>query len=109
MAGPDPTYDLGGALTNLAPGIVVQKNLIDAGYAAYANKGFVPLAASDVPGILAAANGLVPVSTVLYATTEDAYPLALPPYPIGLPRFPDSNPDPLDQWVQFGPEGPGVI
>lgn len=103
----DPDYDLAGAITRLAPGFVVQRKLVDAAAAAYAAKGYQPLTAADVPGILTAANALDQntLPALEYPPEDDPYPSSLPAYPTLLPRFPDSNEDPLDGWVKYGLEG----
>lgn len=103
MASPDPKYDLQGALETLSPGIVIQRNLLDAAAARYAAKGFVPLVASDIAGILTAANALdLTTVTARYAPTTQAAYSGLPVYPTLLPRFPDSNPSPFDGWTKYG-------
>lgn len=92
-------YDLLSAIDLLFPGVVVQRNLIDAARARLVAKN-APLASSDVTGILAATpnyDSVVATPASLYPTPNAVYPTALPTYPTGLPRFPDSNPTP-DGW-----------
>lgn len=102
-AAADPAYDLRAAIDVLMPGIVVQRNLLDAAAARYAAKGYVPLAAADVAGILSAANSLdLSTVTARYAPTTQANYTGLPAYPTLLPRFPDSNPSPFDGWTKYG-------
>ncbi len=108
MAQASGTYDLQGALTALVPGLVIQRELVDAAAARYAAKGFVALTSADVSTILGAVNTTdvvklaIPVaSSDSPATDRGTYPAALPRYPAGLPRFADSNPDPLDGWAEF--------
>lgn len=106
MAGaPDPAYDIQGAVETLIPGVVMQRSLLDAAGQQYAAKGYAPLAAADVPTILANANNLDLASAPAryMPTTPPVYPAAPPPYPTKLPRIADSNPDPFDKWVEFGP------
>lgn len=104
MAAPDPKYDLAGSLAMLVPGLEVQRNLLDAANAAYVAKGYQPLVAGDVAGILSAANALdLPTVPARYAPpTQPAY-TSLPVFPTKLKRFADSNPDPLDQWAEGSP------
>lgn len=94
-------YDLMAAIDILFPGVVVQRNLIDAAQAALIAKGS-PLASTDVTAILVAANVLGvsydATTDAVYVPTEAAeYETTLPTYPTGMPRFPDSNPAP-DGW-----------
>lgn len=121
MALPDPSYDLAGALEALTPGLRLSRELVDAGAARYAAKGFAPLVAADIAGILAAANTLDLPKTARPAdngdpdTTATRYPASLPatlgtngytfagqignqvPVILGtLRRFPDSNPEAQD-------------
>lgn len=119
---PDPKYDLAGALSNLLPGIVVQRQLLDAAAAAYAENGYQPLTEAEAVACMTAANELdlpdmatTPLTNVLAtAPTPGTYPPALPapialdgdatfagqvgdiePEIIGnLVRLPDSNPSP---------------
>lgn len=97
------SYDLAAALDVLMPGVVIQRNLMDAASNAWTAKNFLPLQPSDVLGILSAANALDP-STVQprYAPTTQGPYTTLPVYPTLLPRFPDSNEDPRDGWVKYG-------
>jgi hypothetical protein len=80
------------------PGIVVQRNLTEATTQWLIDHDGL-FFDTDVPAILALANSLLDDDVVspYVPTTQDHYPLALPPYPTGLPRFPDSNPAP-DGW-----------
>lgn len=99
MASASPTYDLAGAVDTLFPGLVVQRQLLDAAAARYAAKGFQPLDATDVTGILAAANTLDQSGAAYMPTDPGTYPAALPSLPAGLKRFADSNPTPEpDNW-----------
>lgn len=68
----DPSYDLLGAIDTLFPGIVVQRELVDAAAAQYAAKGFQPLAAADVPAILAAAATTDVVSLAIPSASNDS-------------------------------------
>lgn len=99
----DPRYDLAGALQTLLPGIVVQRQLLDAAAAQYQANGFTPLTAAQALACLTAANALDQwnLPARVPATTVGTYPAGLPPYPTTLPRFEDSNPDPFDGWVEF--------
>ncbi len=82
MAGaPDPSYDLLAVLDEFAPGVVAQRETLDAMAAQYAANGFKPLTQAQVLAIVG----------------------PLPAYPAALPRFPDSNESPRDGWVQYGP------
>lgn len=94
----DPRYDLLGALTALMPGVVIQRQLLDAAAAQYAANGFTPLLASQVPAMLAAANLLDRSGASYVPTTVGVYPTSLPSYPTGLRRFADSNPTSFDDW-----------
>jgi hypothetical protein len=105
----DPRYDLSGALAALMPGLVVQRELIDAAAARYAANGFAPLGGADVAPILAAVNttdvvvlAIPSASSDSKATTRAVYPAAPPAFPTSLKRFADSNPDPIDGFVEFG-------
>jgi hypothetical protein len=105
MASPDPKYDLRAALDTLLPGVNVQRQLMDAAAQQYAAGGYVPLTAATALACLAIANTLdtwTPPDNVP-PTINGTYSPALPAYPTQLPRFADSNPDPLDGWVEFGP------
>lgn len=109
MAAASASYDLGGALAQLMPGLVVQRELLDAAAARYAAVGFRALAAGDVAPILAAVNSTDIVTLALPVACADSPPTTRPTYPAGLPSFPaslvrfaDSNPDPLDGWAAFG-------
>lgn len=97
-AAADPRYDLAGALTTLVPGLVLQRQLLDAAAAQYAANGFTPILASQVPAILAAANGLDQAGAKYAPTAVGSYPAALPAYPTGMKRFADSNPASFDDW-----------
>lgn len=84
-------YDIRAAIDTLFPGIVVERPLMDAAYAAWVSGGNVPLTASNVTAILTAANVLNAATVVAdyVPTTMPNYPTTLPSYPTGLPRFPD--------------------
>lgn len=106
MAVADPRYDLAGALAQLMPGLVVQRELLDAAAARYAAKGFLPLGSTDVPLILAAVNTTdvvvlaTPAASIdSKATTRAVYPAALPAFPTKLRRLANSNPDPIDGYA----------
>lgn len=106
MAVADPRYDLGGALGALMPGLVVQRELLDAAAARYAAIGFRPLSAADVAPILAAVNTTDVVTLATPAASSDSpatsrgvYPSAPPAFPTRLKRFADSNPDPVDGYA----------
>jgi hypothetical protein len=88
---PVPNYDLLGAIDRLFPGVVVQRNLVDAANNRLLVKG-AALDSSDVAAILAAANALDAGQALpaYVPTTEPDYSTTLPTYPAGLPRFPDA-------------------
>lgn len=103
MAGRDPNYDVAGAFAELAPGYVIQREMLDAAEAQYAANGFTPLTA-DQAQTIALAQGLAIEAAYVANPGADPYPDPLPPvYPAGLPRIPDSNEAPLDGWVKYGP------
>jgi hypothetical protein len=79
-------------------GLVVQRNLTEAVAQWLTDHGGLFLD-GDIPAILALANSLLDDDVVspYVPTTQDHYPLALPPLAAALPRFPDSNPAP-DGW-----------
>ena len=58
MIGPDPTYDLVGAIDMAAPGVVLQRAILDGCAAAYAAGGYKPL---TIAQILAVTGPLPPV------------------------------------------------
>jgi len=111
MAKPDPKYDLLAVLSQYAPGVVAQREILDAMWATYQANGFTPLTAAQV---LAAINTAAPeIAAELAASlgsTNYTPPIVggLPAYPTKLPRFPDSNEDPHDGWVEFGPQLQGA-
>lgn len=111
MSGPDPNYDLVGALEAPALGYVIQREQLDAAAAQYAANGYTPLTSAQTAAILLQQAQAIEtvfdddVLGVIIPPNADPYPDTLPPtYPAGLPRFPDSNPEPFDGWVEFGPE-----
>ena len=79
-------------------GLVVQRNLTEAVTQWLIDHDGLFLE-TDIPAILALANSLLDDDVVspYVPTTQDHYPLALPPLPAPLPRFPDSNPA-TDGW-----------
>lgn len=95
----DPTYDLQSALAILAPGVVIQRQLLDAAAAHYAANGFTPITSGQVVAILAAANTLDTTGAAYAPTVNGTYATALPTYPASLKRFTDSNPTSLDDWA----------
>ncbi len=110
MAAADPRYDLAGALAQLMPGLVVQRELLDAAAARYAAIGFRPLSSADVAPILAAVNttdlvtlAIPSASSDSKATARAVYPAALPAFPTKLKRFANSNPDPIDGYATDRP------
>jgi hypothetical protein len=80
------------------PGIVVQRNLVEAVAQWLTASGGLFLE-TDIPAILALANDILDgyVVSPYVPTTQAHYPLTLPPLPAPLPRFPDSNPA-TDGW-----------
>lgn len=99
MATADPRYDLQGALTVLMPGVVIQRQLLDAAAAQYAANGFTPITAGQVTAILAAANLLDRPIAAYVPTDVGTYATALPTFPASLKRFADSNPVSIDGWA----------
>ncbi|HEY2068269.1 MAG TPA: hypothetical protein VGG48_01845 [Rhizomicrobium sp.] len=81
MSGPDPRYDYWSVLDTMAPGVVATRELVDAVAARYAANDYTALTQDQVLAITG--------------------PLPLPP--ASMPRFADSNEDPFDGWVQYGP------
>ena len=51
MSGPDPNYDLVAAIDTLAPGIVLQRDILDGCAAAYAAGGYRPLTAAQIVAV----------------------------------------------------------
>lgn len=120
MNAPDPNYDLQGALETLAPGYVMQPEMIDAAASQYAANNYTPLTAAQAQAICLAQARIIQAEIVrLLPPGADPYPDELPPAQVdmnlvppqfdqGLPRFPDSNESPFDGWVQYGPELQGA-
>lgn len=134
MAGPDPAYDLAGALQALLPGVVVQRSLVDAAAAQYAANGYTPLTQAQALACLTAANaldqpdmavagpafddpttatpypatppGTIPLPNGTFEGTANLYPV--PAVLMTLPRFPDSNPEPRDLLSSTGAD-PRVV
>ncbi len=114
MASPDPRYDLIAVLALYAPGIVAQREILDNMAAQYAANGCTPLTQQQV---LAAVNAaIVTIAGELANEVPPIPPGYIPPYTTGLPefptklpRFPDSNEDPHDGWVQYGPWLQGAL
>lgn len=48
MARPDPAYDLVAAIETAAPGVVLQRAIVDGCAAAYALGGYVPLTTAQI-------------------------------------------------------------
>lgn len=92
-----PNYDILSAIDLLFPGVVVQRNLIDAAMITVQINGGKALSESDVSAVLALANTLDQADAGYVPTLPAVYPTTLPTYPTGMPRFPDSNPSP-DGW-----------
>lgn len=108
-ATPDPSYDLQGAITNLAAGLVLQRELLEAAAIQYAANNFTPLTAAQISAILEDANTLyIDQPAPRFAPTTFGGGVGYPNAPVPwssvplMPRFADSNPDPLDGWVEFG-------
>ncbi len=103
MSAPDPTYDLQGALETLAPGYVIQREMLDLAAAQYAANGFAPLTAGQAQAAcLAGAQAIETAYEAAMPAGADPYPDRLPPqYPVGLSRIPDCN-EAIDGWVTFG-------
>lgn len=99
----DPAYDIAGELQRLAPGYVMQREMIDAAAVQYAANGYTPLTAAQAQAIcLAQAQAIEARLAPLLPPDAEPYPDSLPPQlPAGLPRTVDSNPA-VDGWVQLG-------
>jgi hypothetical protein len=52
MNGPDPSYDLIAAIDRAAPGVVLQREIIDGCAAAYAAGGYVPLTDAQIVAVI---------------------------------------------------------
>lgn len=76
MASPDLNYDFLAELQRYAPGVVVQREILDGMAAQYAANGYTPLTQAQVLAITG----------------------PLPKLPSGLVRLADSNPSPRDKW-----------
>lgn len=135
MASPSARYDLIGAFNALQTGYVLTPEIVDALNAAYAANNYAPLSTAQLAA--AALAGAQATEALLDATIgqtgglqpgTDPYPDPLPPllpvttvqtgtpsgtatlimFPEGLPRIPDSNEEPFDGWVQYGPWQQGI-
>jgi hypothetical protein len=73
MTRPDPSYDLIAAIDRYAPGLILQRAVLDGVAAAYVAGGYVPVTQAQVLAV----TGPLPVA------------------PTSLRRFADSNPDPM--------------
>ena len=94
-------FDLLGAVQQDAPGVVVQREVLDAVSVAYRAGGQLPMSPAAVVTALQYAPPETP-SGGLAPTLGVTFPVLLPPYPTGLPRFVDSNPD-IDGWALDAP------
>lgn len=99
-------YDALAAFDSLQSGWVLQEGMLDAIAAAYVANNSQPLTQAQIAAaVLSAAQAIeaAPFNPPI-PPKADPYPDALPPvFPTLLPRFPDSNEEPFDGWVQFGP------
>jgi hypothetical protein len=108
-AAANPNYDLPGAIETLAPGVVVQREMVDAVDIAYAANGYQALTSAQVIAALQTPPPSDTVKTLANAPTLPVvFPVQPPPYPTGLPRFADSNPA-TDGWCIDAPSGAGSI
>jgi hypothetical protein len=96
-AAADPEYDLIGVFDTLAPGIILQREILDAVYVAYAANGYKALSSPQVIAALQTEPPNEPTPAAYVPTETVAFPVTLPTYPTGLPRFADSNPA-TDGW-----------
>jgi hypothetical protein len=98
MSALNPQYDFIGAIDTLAPGVVLQREIMDATMIAINHNGGGILSQAQLLAGLQVAPPEVNTGHVYLETVGVTFPVTPPAYPTGLPRFEDSNPD-LDGWA----------